>query len=580
LSRNFVSPGREATDQDGWVPSSMRFGGARFCSKRRGLVSAEGEDIKLRSQSLKVFCYLVAHSGEVVSKDALIDAIWPDVNVTDDSLVQCIGDIRRAIGDESRTILKTVPRRGYVLVADPTEPDEKATTLNASETGPFTRPRGRFLAFAAVIVSLLGILGLVGTQRGLPVVSPASVNDTRPRPSEGPSIAVLPFANLSGDPEQDYFADGITEDIITGLRRTPDLLLIARSTNDRNQAIGIKEVAHALGVQYVLLGSVRKDGEEVRITAQLALGETGQQLWSQRFDEAGPDIFDLQDQVTQKIVNAIAAFGGHGEIWRAHYRDAWETRAVELREYDYFLRAHSTYFGFTKEAMMQTREICLAGLDHYPDSALLRVLVGWTHWIDANWGFSSDPARDYEEALRLADEVLQDKLAPPVAAWKAHWLMAFLQSAFVGDHRRALVERAAAIDLFPGSPEAKGDLASIQIWAGQKDEAIEVLEEAVRSAPDFGLIHYNLAEAYYLNGHGDQALAELSKVPWSDYGTTLLAAAIYSRLGRMAEARGALASVRQLRPDASLATVRQELPHSDQTDIERFLGDLETTGLQ
>lgn len=578
LSRNFVNPERA-----GGIPSGVRFGGARFCSERQGLVNAEGEEIKLRPQSLKVFCYLASHSGEIVSKDALIDAVWPDVNVTDDSLVQCIGDIRRALGDERRTTLKTIPRRGYVLVADPTERDERVTVLEVPKTRPLKRQQDRFPAFAAVIVaSLLGVLGLVWGQPWLPTASRVSVEDIQPASSESPSIAVLPFANLSGDPEQDYFADGITEDIITGLRRTPDLLVMAHSTRFayKNQAIGIQDVARTLGVEYVLLGSARKDGDKVRITAQLARGETGYQLWSQRFNEAGDDIFALQEQLTHRIINAIAAFGGHGKIWRARYRDAWETRAVELKEYDYFLRAHSAYFGFTKEAMMQARQICLAGLEHYPDSALLSVLLGWTRWIDANWGFSSDPVRDYEEALRLAGEVLQDKAAPPVAVWKAHWLMAFIQSAFVGDHHRALTERAAAIDIFPGSPEAKGDLAAIQTWAGRKDEAIEALEEAVRSAPDFGLIHYNLAEAYYLTGRGDEALAELLKVPWSDYGTTLLATAIYSRLGRMDEARNALASVRQLRPDASLATVRQELPYNDKVDAERFLGDLQTAGLR
>jgi TolB-like protein len=216
--------------------------------------------------------------------------------------------------------------------------------------------------------------------------------------SAEPSIAVLPFANMSDDPSLDYFSDGIAEDIITELSRFPDLLVVARNSSFtyKGQAVKAQEAARNLGVRYLLEGSVRRSGDQVRITAQLIDGTTGHHLWAERFDETQKDVFALQDQVTSKIIGSIA--GETGRIRLADYKRAWGQEAAGLDEYDYFLRVHSLIHQFNKDDMFRAKKVAEEGLRKLPGSALLRVKLGWTLWHLAWRGWSENRGRDYERA--------------------------------------------------------------------------------------------------------------------------------------------------------------------------------------
>src|SRR5258705_5700403 len=195
--------------------------------------------IKLRPKSFEVLRYLAEHAGQTVTKDELIAAIWPNVTVSEESLTRCISDIRLAIGDPAQEIIKTLPRRGYLL------------------EGPVSR--------------------------GDDQPDPSAGNLTLP---DGPSIAVLPFVNLSADPEQDFFADGMVDDIITALSHFKALFVIARNSSFtyKGRAVDVKQIGRELGVRYVLEGSVRKSANRVRITGQLVDATTGAHLWADRFD--------------------------------------------------------------------------------------------------------------------------------------------------------------------------------------------------------------------------------------------------------------------------------------------------------
>jgi TolB-like protein len=238
--------------------------------------------IDLRPKTFDVLRHLAEHAGRVVSKDELIEAVWPDVTVTDDSLTRCISEIRRAIGDERQLIVKTIPRRGYLL--------DCAVSPTVSPSGPASLDAGQ----------------QAEAMPRLPQDAAAPQEARLALPSR-PSIAVLPFVNLGGDIEQEYFADGIVDDIIAGLSRIKWLFVIARNSSFayKGRAIDMKQVGRELGVRYLLEGGVRRAKDRMRVTAQLIEAESGAHLWAERFDRLLDDIFAVQDEITMSVVGAI-----------------------------------------------------------------------------------------------------------------------------------------------------------------------------------------------------------------------------------------------------------------------------------
>jgi adenylate cyclase len=219
-----------------------------------------------------------------------------------------------------------------------------------------------------------------------------------------PSIAVLPFQNMSGDPEQDYFADGMVEDIITGLSRSKSLFVIARNSSFtyKGKAVDIKQVGRELGVRYVLEGSVRKAGNRVRITGQLVDAATGNHIWADRYDSTLEDIFDLQDRVTTSVIGAIAPQLERAEIARAQRKPT-----ESLQAYDYYLRALASFYRYTREANIEALKLTLTANNLDPDYAAPFAL-GVTCYVQ-RWGFgwNSGDAEDVTEARRLARRALE-----------------------------------------------------------------------------------------------------------------------------------------------------------------------------
>src|SRR5215470_1539203 len=245
----------------------------------RGCLRTGDRDIDLRPKTFRVLRHLVEHAGRLVPKQELYEIVWPNVVVSDDSLVQCVRELRQALGDDKYRLIKTVSRRGYLLDVTVTTPDFPAASASPVATNS---------AAASLVPSL-------------------DQADTKARPSlsipDKPSIAVLPFQNISTDPEQEYFADGIVEEIITGLSRFRWLFVIARNSSFtyKGRAVDVKQVGRELGVRYLLEGSVRKSANRIRIAGQLIDASSGTHLWADRFEGALMDVFELQDQVTASV---------------------------------------------------------------------------------------------------------------------------------------------------------------------------------------------------------------------------------------------------------------------------------------
>jgi TolB-like protein/DNA-binding winged helix-turn-helix (wHTH) protein len=315
----------------------LQFQGFTLDRMRCCLWAGERE-IGLRPKSFDVLCLLVERHGQLVTKDEIFQAVWPNVTVTDDSLFQCIKDVRQALNDTDQQFVKTVTGRGYVFTAPVTSLETSAAAASSASGDGTGAPRRRWTAirWTAAAVILLMAVGAA-----LIVLGGGVFPERQPRGlalPDRPSIAVLPFANLGGDPDHHHLSDGIAQDLSTSLSKFGELFVIAHSSAARYKGRDATsaEIGRELGVRYLLQGSVRKDAERVRIAAQLVEARTGAQIWGERYDRELAGAFTVQDAVVQQIAVRLVAQIGKSELDRT-MRKAPEAWAA----YDHYLRGNA-----------------------------------------------------------------------------------------------------------------------------------------------------------------------------------------------------------------------------------------------
>jgi adenylate cyclase len=395
-----------------------------------------------------------------------------------------------------------------------------------------------------------------------------------------PSIAVLPFDDLSADKSLGYLGDGVSEDIISMLSRFPDVLVIARNSSFvyKGKPVDIRQVGRDLNVDYALEGSVRKDADQIRITAQLIETQTGEHVWADRYDKTGKDPQALQDEVTGKIVTAIAADGGM--IKRAQYHAAWGKDTAELGEYDYYLRGHDVLMNeISKEDNDRAGRIWEEGLAKYPDSNLLKVKLGWYHFM-AGWNlWSDDIPADYRKAGELVRAVLaKDNLSPQVKRL-AHWLFAWVLAS-EHDFGRALNEADTAVALAPYDGSMYGNLAQLLITAGKLEKGMEWNDLARHRDPNgFKLQNYNKGLALRLLGKYEDSIAAFKQSNYPDFDTPIHLAVALVRLGRIDEAKTEVKLMLKNDPKSTGARWRQGYFYSDSSIQDAEVADLARAGL-
>jgi adenylate cyclase len=367
-----------------------------------------------------------------------------------------------------------------------------------------------------------------------------------------PSIAVLPFENMSGDPEQEYFADGMVEEIITALSRFKWLFVIARNSSFtfKGKAVDIKEVGRRLGVRYVLEGSVRKASGKVRITGQLIDAVTGTHIWVDRFERDLTDIFALQDEVTVAVVSAIQPRLLQTEIAMATRR-----RPENLTAYDCYLRARQQFYSSTREAVAETIRLADRALELDPRFGLVAALAGASHMQNVLWGYAADPQFDRKEAVRLCRLALSlDDSDADILAWAA-----VISAFMVGDHESAIELADRAVALNPNSYQAWGCRGHVYRVAGLPEEAVRSFERAIRMSPVDPLLHVAFAGmglAFIELGRFDEAIVAGKKAlrqnPSFSAAYRCLASA-FAHLGRAAEAREAAARVLEVDPGFTIS---------------------------
>ena len=390
-----------------------------------------------------------------------------------------------------------------------------------------------------------------------------------------PSIAVLPFVNMSGDPEQEYFSDGMTEDIITDLSKISGLLVIARNSTFtyKGKAVKVAQVGRDLGVRNVLEGSVRKVGGRVRITAQLVDAKTGGHLWAERYDRELEDVFALQNEVTQKIVSVLAV-----KLTKDEQERICCKQTSDMEAYDCFLRGLEYFNTFTKGANAQARQMFQEAIDLDPQYALAYSLLGNTHFLEWAFGWSQDP-----QSVERAFELAQRAIALDDSLPEAHCLLgeAYL---WKKEHGQAVAELEKSIALDPNRADGLAVLGGVLSWAGRPEEAIGLVKKAMRLNPEYPVFYlWNLGHAYFLAGQYEEAIVAfkrtLNRNPnW--YPAHFYLTAIYTELGRDEEARDEWTELLRKWPHGSLEAVRQRLPYKDQAVLERIVDSLRKAGLK
>ena len=392
---------------------------------------------------------------------------------------------------------------------------------------------------------------------------------------EKPSIAVLPFTNMSGDTEQEYFSDGITEDLITDLSKISALFVIARNSvfTYKGKAVKVEEVGRELGVHYILEGSVRKAGDKVRITAQLVDATTGGHLWAERYDRNFQDIFALQDEVTQKIVSVLAVKLTEDEKER---RACKCQTTCNTEAYDHFLRGLDYFYSFTNKTNHQARKMFEKAAEIDPQYALAYSMQGNTHLMEWSLGWSQD-RRKIERAFELAQRsiALDDSLPEP------HELLGNIYL-WQKQHDHAIAELKKAISLDPNNADWLAGLGGVLVWADRAEEAIEVIKQAMYLNPIYPP-HYlwNLGHAYLLTERYGEAIETFKRALTRNpdfWPSHILLAASYSALGRIDDARAEAAETLRINPEFTLESWRHKCPFKNPEELNRRFEKLRKAG--
>jgi adenylate cyclase len=552
----------------------FRFEGYTLDIARHSLRAADRE-VALRPKNFELLRYLVENPDRLVTKEELLRAIWPNVVVTDESLMRCVSEVRQAIGDSKQTIIATVPRCGYRFAA----PVVSLATTAVAAPSPLV---GEGWGGASGVSSTHVPHGPTPIPNPSPQGGgePARVGESQSPLLDRPSVAVLPFANLSGDPQQDYFSDGITEDIIAELSRFSELLVIARNSSFqyKGKAVDIRQVGRQLDARYVVEGSVRRSGDRIRIVAQLIDAVTGAHLWAERYDRELHDVFAVQDDVARAVVAILAAHVKRAEIERALLKPpaAWEA-------YEYYLRGAEAFFlhqGIpTKASLYDARRLLEQSLAIDTTYARAAAMLSWTYVIAYSHPFDCDhlSSAAIDRALELAEKAVDlDPRLPQARAQLGHVLL------YKRQHDAAIGEFERAFALNPNYIDYR--YAQVLIYAGEPARAIEVMEANMRLDPFQPLMYATnfLGHANYsLKRYGEAARLFrecASRSPNPQWHHALLAAA-YAQSGQLEEARAEAAEVLRINPDFTIERYKPFFVDRDPKEAEHRIDGMRKAGL-
>lgn len=523
-------------------------------------------EIDLRPRAFEVLRCLAENPGRVLTKEELIRAVWADVFVTDDSLVQCIREIRMALDDQSQRLIKTMPRRGYLFTpavsdADVDSSSRAADNRNDMPASPVIAPRRQGRAalsqhlprwakalFAAVV---LGALMLGGWRQWMQDGSRRIPSSAAP----SLSIVVLPFVNLSDDAAQEYFAEGLTDDLTTDLSRIGDLVVIGRNTafTYKGNSIDVKQVARELGVRYLLEGSVRRADNRVRIHAQLVEGESGAELWAEHFDSDRVNLLDVQDQITGRIARALDLRLRDAESRRIESDRTHDPNAADLT-----MRGWAAiYRHASPEQYDQALRLFEQALQI--DQQTAGALVGIA-WVYANAYLARWPDASIEH-LKIAEDDVDRAIAIDRTNAVAHhvkgWILRGRKKTAA-----ALEEFEAAISHNRNLPNSYAQIGLLKIESGRPEETLPFIEKAIQLSPrdpNLGFWFAFAGLAQFHMGNPAEAIRWLEKSRRTGLAVRNPLAYLvsaYAEAGKIRDAQTALAELYRLFPGATISRLK------------------------
>jgi adenylate cyclase len=431
------------------------------------------------------------------------------------------------------------------------------------------------VAVVIVVVAAVAIWRLYFWSTPPPVEVASKEKMAFPLPDK-PSIAVLPFTNMSGDPKEEYFSDGLTEQIITSLSKFRRLFVIARNSTFvyKGKPVKVQKVAEDLGVRYVLEGGIQKSGDRVRITAQLIDAITGRHVWSEHYDREPKDIFALQDEITLKIAQSMRVELTEGE--QARYWVKWATG--NLKSFEKNFQGADFMRRMTKQDNDTARQLFEEAVALDPKFVWPYVNLGWTHFWDAIFGWSESRAKSLQRAFQLA----QKAVAMEETIDLGHSLLASIYLV-MRQHDKAVAEGERAVALNPNGAMAYVALAGIAGCAGKWEESISYSKQAIRLSPfSEPMDYWILGRSYFMMGQHDEAIITLKKAVQINVDflpAHVFLAACYSSLGRDAEATAAAKEVLRINPKFSVESYAKTLPYKNKADIGREVAALLKAGL-
>ena len=545
---------------------------------RLNRLSRTGEEVRLEPKVMTLLVYLAGRPGELVPREELESVVWAGTVVSYDALTGAVQKLRKALGDNPRDprIIETISKKGYRFIGEvqgmPSGSAAGGPAVAAAARGTAGKRRlrpGWWLALAALPVLVL-VVWLALVQR--PGV--LSAGGLAPATPSGPSIAVLPFENLSAGSGQAYFSAGITQDLITELSKTPGLLVIARNSvfPYRDSPESPQAIGQALGARYLVTGSVQRMDRRLRINARLVEAASGRTLWAERFDRELSDVLAVQDEITRRIVTSLQV------SLAAEDREALGHRfATRFEAYDLFLQAQHEY-GRSLEGNRAARELYRRVIELEPAFARAYGGLALTHFRDALEAYTDSP----EDSIRKASALAERALALDPGLPQVHLVKSQVQM-FKKDYAGAVEELNRALELRPSYADAYASLGWTLHFAGELEPAEEAVERAIRLNPVIPVAyHVVLGGIHYTTGRYREAVELLEqgrRMNPEHYRLRLWLAAAYAQSGRLEDARWEVDELLALNPAPSAEVLGQMFPFRDPAHLDHLVQGLRKAGM-
>lgn len=555
------------TDNNGFNLADWRV------SPGEGLVTRRDEVVHLEPLAMEVLVYLAHHAGEVVSREALEKEVWRGAVIGYDAVTNTIIKLRKALQDNARQprYIATIPKKGYRLIAEVTWQEETTAVNQPRDVTPGSlSPGNRRHAWHPGTGWILAIVAGIS----LLALGWYGMGDHRVAPQQS-SIVVLPFVNMGDDPRQDYLADGMTEDITTDLSRLSDIRVLASNTalNYKGKQVSPEQVGKELDVKFVLKGSLRQSGGELRVNAQLVDTTTGYNVWAERYDRSVSEVFAVQDEVTQNIVSALALNLTNQEKQRLARNET-----DSLKAYDFFQEGQRLYKINTIETSQQAYEMYRKAIELDPNYGRAYGAQAVNLAMEYRRGWSDSPMETLDRALVLANKaVALDDSIPQT--W---WALGFVHLA-----RKEFTEAEQAasqsVEVAPNYADGYGLMALINSYQGRAKHAISLNDRAIKLNPYYSYEYLNTyGIAWYVLGDYEQAITSLEASQLRNPNhlmVKLMLAASYVEAQRIPEAEWIVTELLQLSPNLNLSTVANNIPFAQKALTQRLVDNLRLAGL-